>query len=92
MALTATSTIDDALGQLNANLAWEGDATAAEAFLEAGRFLLFNQPESHAGQQVTVNWRNLQKELDRAAAYVASQGATAAAARARFTRVKFIPR
>lgn len=41
MALTDSSTLDDAQSQLSNNLAWEGNATKITAALEAVRWLLF---------------------------------------------------
>lgn len=72
MALTATSTIDDALAQLNANLAWDGDASKAALALEAVRFLLINRAASSTARGTEINYASLADLETRLADYVQS--------------------
>lgn len=85
MALTSSSTASDAYAQLNNNLAWEGDPTAAAAWLEAARWLSGNRANS-AKAGVSLNWADLEAQILRASKYVLATTKPSSARRASFTR------
>ena len=87
MALTSSSTLTDALAQLNNNLAWEGSATKAADALEAVRWLLFNRAKIMANGGTSYNFEELaemEKKLD---AYVSKVGTSN---RTSFTRGRML--
>lgn len=75
MALTGSSTFDDALSQFRANLGYESDATGASArlFIEAGRFLLTMPVRSRGSQgEVQYDPTAVRMQVDKAAAWLSS--------------------
>lgn len=70
MSLTSASTLDDALGQYNDNLSWDGDITKAAAALEAVRWLLINRPRLIATNDRNINFESLYSERDKLEAFV----------------------
>lgn len=70
MALTSSSTLQDALDQYNDNLAWDGDSAKAAAALEAVRFILINRPRIIATNNRTVNFDALTDEKQKLEAFV----------------------
>lgn len=74
MALTSSSTIDDALAQYNDNLSWEGSAVKAAGALEAVRFLLVNRPTMIASNNRNVNFESLAAEKIKLEEFIAHAG------------------
>lgn len=90
MALTGTSTFDDAMAQLNANLAWEGSPSKAADALEAVRWLLFNRAKVSMRQTSQMQFESLADLEKRLSSYVGSVSPTATAQRSPFVRA--VPR
>jgi hypothetical protein len=84
VALTSSSTLDDALAQYNNNLSWDGDITKANAALEAIRWILANRPKMIATNSRTINFESLYSERDRLEAFVSKFSSNVT--RASFTR------
>jgi hypothetical protein len=55
----ALASIQAALDQYNANLSWQLSASAAQAALEAVRYLLMNRPQKQADQGSELNYESL---------------------------------
>ena len=71
MALTSSSTLQDALNQYNDNLSWDGSATKAALALEAVRYLLVNRPQSNTAGSVRIDYSGLEEEKKKLEDYVA---------------------
>jgi hypothetical protein len=84
MSLTSSSTLTDALAQLNNNLLWEGDSTKAKSFVEAARWLIFNRPRASSDAGTSINYETLQENIEEAEKYIKT--VANAANRASFTR------
>ena len=84
MALTSSSTLNDALAQYNDNLSWDGDISKATLALEAVRWILVNRPKIIATNDRNVNFESLYSERDKLEAYV--QNFSSGASRCSFTR------
>lgn len=76
MALTSSSTLDDALAQYNNNLAWDGDITKATNALEAVRWLLANRPKTIATNNRNINFESLLREQEKLENYVTKFGSS----------------
>lgn len=76
MALDSTSTLDDALGQYNNNLDWDGDATKAANALAAVRWIIANRPRIIATNNRTINFDALADEKKRLEEFVSLHGTT----------------
>lgn len=85
MALDSTSTVAQAYAQLNDNLAWDSDPTKAASFLEAARWLKVNRANSSKAG-VSLNWENLDQEIQEAQAYVRQTTKPATRKQAYFVR------
>lgn len=64
MALTANSTVADALALVNANLMYEGDASKATALLEGLRFLRVNRARVSEEEAYKLDFESL-AEMER---------------------------
>ncbi len=84
MALTSTSTLDDALAQYNNNLSWDGDVTKAAAELEAVRWLLINRPKIIATNDRNISFELLANEQGKLEKFITNFSSTVK--RASFTR------
>lgn len=82
MALGENSTLADALSQLNSSLLWEGDATKAQNFVEAARWLIFNRPRATSDGGASINYDSIQVSVEAAEKYLKNINAN----RAPFTR------
>ena len=85
MALSQSSSVSDALAQLNDNLSYEGNTTKALNALEAVRWLLFNRPRVSAEAGVSISFEQLEKQEENLAKYV-NQVGQGSSARTRFYR------
>jgi len=74
MALTSSSTIQDAQNQYNDNLAWEGSITKAQNALEAARFIMANRPRIIAANNRSINFDSITREKERLEVFVARFG------------------
>jgi len=72
MALSSTSTLEDALAQYNNNLNWEGDLTAARAALAAVRWILVNRPKIIATNDRNISFEALSLEKERIESFIGS--------------------
>lgn len=90
MALTSLSTLDDALGQYNDNLAWDGNITKAQNALEAVRWILANRPRIIATNNRTVNFDSFSDEKKLLEAFINSTSTAVTAARCSFVRGKML--
>jgi hypothetical protein len=88
MALTSSSTVDDALAQYNNNLSWEGDVTKAAAALEAIRFLFINRPYIISTENRSINFESLNEEKLRLQEFIGRAGS--GINRASFTRGRML--
>jgi hypothetical protein len=86
LALTSTSTLTNALGQLNDNLSWDGDITKATNALEAVRWLLFNRPESQGDSVRSWSYARLEEMESQLSAYIDKVGTTSSSIRSSFVR------
>lgn len=84
MALDGTSTITDALSQLNSNLLWFKSTAKAEAFVEAANWLLINRAQASAAQGFQMSFADLQDQVDRAIDFL-TIGAGSSTSRTSFT-------
>lgn len=89
MALTSSSTYDDAVAQANDNLVWEGSPTAARAFVEAVRWLRLNRASRSMQSNTQLDFEQLDTSERRASAYLESVDSTATARRTSFARARF---
>lgn len=84
MALDSTSTQAEAENQLKDNLLWEGDATKAQNFVEAGRWLLAFRAQMSADARTRIDFASIERQVDKAAGFVAGvTGDRASVTRAR---------
>jgi hypothetical protein len=74
MALTSSSTLDDALAQYNNNLDWDGDITKAAAALAAIRWLLANRPKVIATNNRNINFETLIDEKANLEQFISRSG------------------
>jgi hypothetical protein len=88
VALTSSSTLDDALAQYNNNLAWDGDSDKAALALEAIRWILVNRPKIIATNDRTVNFDTLADEKTKLEAIVTASKAQSS--RCSFTRGRML--
>jgi hypothetical protein len=86
LALSSSSTLTDALAQLNNNLIWEGNTTKVQDFVEAARWLVFNRPQITSNSGASVNYEQVERQLKDAEDYLAKAGK--ASTRSNFTRGK----
>lgn len=79
MALTSSSTVDDARAQFRDNAGWlaSGSVTMANAFREALLFLLDSDPISGSIAGGTFSRATLEKELDRVTAFISGKSSAA---------------
>ena len=66
----ALASVSEAYTQLDANLLWEGDATKAQNFVEAGRYLLFHRAQIMSQSGSHLNFFAIQEELNKAQAFI----------------------
>lgn len=90
MALTSSSTMTEALAQLNNNLAWEGSPSKATDCLEAVRWLLFNRAQSMSTDGRSLNFEQLKEQEQKLSEYVASVGTAAQSQRRSFTQARAV--
>jgi len=88
LALTDTTTLTEALAQLNNNLVWEGDATKAQNYVEAARWLLFNRPRVSSDAGTSLNYEMMETQLAKAEGYLLRVGKIAT--RSQFTRGRML--
>jgi len=88
MALTSTSTLDNALAQYNDNLSWDGNITMATAALAAVRWLLINRPKVIETNDRIVNFELLMSEQAKLEKFVA--GFSSNVNRCSFTRGRML--
>ncbi len=88
MALSSSSTLQNALDQYNDNLSWEGDAVKAAAALEAVRYILVNRPRIVATNDRNINFDSLAAEKERLEAYITATQAQSS--RCSFTRGRML--
>jgi len=84
MALTSSSTLDDAIDQAMNNLAWEGNVTKARDYLEACRAIRILRAQGITTTNQSINFEQLLSDVKRAADYVESNSTDIN--RAAFTR------
>jgi len=84
MALSSSSTLDDALAQYNDNLSWDGDATMAANALAAVRWILVNRPKIVASGERNINFESLAAEKEKLESFISSNSSNVN--RASFTR------
>jgi hypothetical protein len=70
MALTSSSTLNDAIDQAMNNLAWEGDVTKARDYLEACRAIRILRAQGITTTNQTINFEQLLSDVRRAADFV----------------------
>lgn len=88
MSLTSSSTIEDAIGQYNDNLSWEGNVTKATYALEAVRYILANRPKIIASGERNISFDSLAAEKVNLEAFIGRSGS--AVNRAPFTRGRML--
>jgi len=88
MALSSSSTIQDAQNQYNDNLAWEGSVGKAQNALEAARFIMANRPRIIATNNRSVNFDSIAAEKERLEVFVARFGSSVK--RSSFTRGRML--
>lgn len=76
MALSSTSTLDDALAQYKDNLSWEGSVTKAKDALEAIRFIMACRPQIMAHGDRTMNFASFEREKTLLEGYLEANDAT----------------
>lgn len=90
MALTANSTVADALALVNANLMYEGNASKAEALLEGLRFLRVNRARVSEEEAYKLDFEglaDLEREVGR---HLRSLSSLAARKRAPWVRGRML--
>jgi len=88
LALSSATTLTEALAQLNNNLVWEGDATKAQNYVEAARWLLFNRPRVSSDAGTSINYEAMETQLSKAEGYLLRIGKIAS--RSQFTRGRML--
>jgi hypothetical protein len=88
MSLTSSSSLSDAIGQLNNNLLWEGDSTKAQNALEAIRFILANRPLRIAEESQSMDYESLKDQAQKIEDYLGSS--TTTVERTSFTRGRML--
>ncbi len=74
MALSGSSTFDDALAQYNDNLSWEGNIAKAKLALESIRFMEMNRTKSFTSGETRVDFESLASQRKSLERYVNAAG------------------
>lgn len=95
VALSSTSTVEEARAQLRDNLDWRGSLSKARAFCQAFLWLEDAEPDVKTGEGLNVTARDgaMRDEYERARAFVdARSSASSSASGPRVTRLRPSPR
>jgi hypothetical protein len=86
--LSSTSTLADALAQLNDNLAFHGNATKAALYLEAADWLLVNRPKQSEAGSSSLDFESILPRMEKAERII--DAAAAVSSRPSFTRGRML--
>lgn len=88
MALSSSSTLDDALAQYNDNLNYDGDVAKAGNALAAIRWILVNRPQIVATNDRNINFESLLAERKQLESFISTFGS--GVTRASFVRGRML--
>lgn len=87
MALSSSSTRQDAINQYNDNLSWDGNPAKAALALEALRFLKVNRPTQFSRESgSSFSYSTIDADIAKLEAYVSRSGSAASGKRRTFTK------
>ncbi len=89
MALTSSSTYDDAVAQVNDNLVWEGSPAKARLFVEAVRWLRLNRAMMSMRGNNQLNYEALFGTEQKAAEYLEAVDSTTTERRTTWAKARF---